>query len=46
MDVRSTTVGARLGIRPARGLIYSVLFGMASWGVIFGAAWLARTLLA
>ena len=46
MDVpRTTTVAARAGTASARGLVYSVFFGLATWGVILGVVWLVRTLI-
>ena len=46
MDVHTRTgQGIVAEMRPARGLMYSLVFGLAIWGGILGVAWLARTLL-
>ena len=49
MDVSTATVatrsGSATGIRPARGLMYSVLFGLATWGLLLGAVGLGKALI-
>ncbi len=45
MNVRTASAATRTANLPARGLMYSVVFGIGAWGVILGSVWLLHSLL-